>query len=125
MTTALVELSLPIAGPRFSLEATGDSTQLVVRRAADRQVVGHITIVDREGSPHIQSLVIGEAHRRYGAGSEAARLLTDAILANEPRITAWAPPHLGLSVYFWSRMGYRPVHGEGPEGGLLFQRTRS
>ena len=47
-----------------------------------------------------------------------ALLLTAACdNAGVPLLRAWAPPHLGLSVYFWIRMGFSPLHGEGPEGG--------
>ena len=119
----LSRLQLPLTGPRFTLEATDDATRLLIRRSSDASVVGCVAVVDRDGAPHIESLVVDEEHRRYGAGSEAARLLTDALLNHKPTVTAWAPPDMGLSVYFWSRMGYRPVHGPGPNGGLLFQRT--
>ena len=37
-------------------------------------------------------------------------------------IKAWAPPDLGLAVYFWVRMGLSPLHGEGPDGGIWFER---
>jgi hypothetical protein len=62
--------------------------------------------------------------RGYGAGSEAARLLEQG--ARDSDITslrAWAHPGLGLSTYFLMRMGYRPLHGDGPNGGLWFTRT--
>ena len=73
----------------------------------------------------IRSLCIDEPHRSYGAGSEAVLLFNRACdAAGVPLVRTWAPPDGGLAVYFWIRMGYRPLHGEGPEGGLWFERRR-
>jgi hypothetical protein len=40
-----------------------------------------------------------------------------------PSRALWAPPDLGLAVYFWSRMGLRPLNGPGPDGGIWFERV--
>jgi GNAT superfamily N-acetyltransferase len=70
----------------------------------------------------IERLCINPKGRGYGAGSEAARLLLDAAAgAGMRRVRAHAPPDLGLAVYFWIRMGLRPLHGDGPEGGIWFE----
>lgn len=115
-------LPLPLVGPRIAIEAGADT--LFVRRRRDDARVGESTLEMRDGVPHIQRLEVDVGERRYGIGSEAARLITDALLQHVDRVTAWAPPDVGLAVYFWSRMGFRPVHGPGPGGGLLFERTR-
>lgn len=120
--SAVSLFDLPIVGPRFTLEAGDTDNRLAIRRQVDDTVVGAIELAQRDGTLHIQSLVVDPEHRGYGAGSEAARLLVDAMPASVERVTAWAPPEIGLAAYFWSRMGFRPVHGEGPDGGLLFER---
>lgn len=112
-----------VEGERFDLQRAGDGFD-VLRRSSGERVGG---IVLEAGADHltIRSLCIDEAHRSYGAGSEAARLLTAACDdAGVPLLRAWAPPNLGLSVYFWIRMGFSPLHGEGPEGGIWFERRR-
>jgi GNAT superfamily N-acetyltransferase len=116
----------PLVGRRFRLEPdTGSPARLKVIRLADREPVGTATI--EELSPNtllISSLCIDAEHRGYGAGSEAAELLLAAAAGVYEKIRTWAPPNLGLAVYFWVRMGFSPLHGEGPEGGLWFERRR-
>ena len=71
----------------------------------------------------IRTLCIDSARRGYGAGTEAAQMLLEAARGKADTVRAWAPPDLGLAVYFWIRMGLQPLHGEGPEGGIWFERT--
>ena len=121
-------MSLPVLpdvveGERFELRATDGGFAIV--RGLDRERVGAIVLEHEEECTTIRSLCIDEEHRSYGAGSEAARLLTAACdAAGVPLLRAWAHPNLGLSVYFWIRMGFSPLHGQGPEGGIWFERRR-
>jgi hypothetical protein len=118
------DLPLPLEGERFRLERSDDAVAVV--RRSDAVVVGRIEIEDIPEGLYLRSLCIEEAHRSYGAGSEAARLFNEVCAAAEvPLIRTWAPPDRGLSVYFWIRMGYRPLHGEGPEGGIWFERRNA
>lgn len=110
-------------GERFALVPAG-AASLTVRRLADSKNVGAVEL-EADDAPEltIRRLCIDEAHRSYGAGSEAAWLLVRAAeAAGYKRLRAWAHPSLGLSVYFWIRMGFSPRHGEGPEGGIWFER---
>ena len=117
-------LALPIEGDRFRLERESD-TSLAVFRKNDGERVGTLTVEWQGDALAVRSLFIDEAHRSYGAGSEAALLFNRACDAGAiPLVRTWAPPGRGLSVYFWIRMGFRPLHGEGPEGGLWFERRR-
>lgn len=76
------------------------------------------------GDLEILHLWVAPPFRGYGAGSEAAQLTIGAALGAGVRaVHAWAHPGLGLSVYFWIRMGLQPQHGEGPNGGLRFIRN--
>jgi N-acetylglutamate synthase-like GNAT family acetyltransferase len=110
-----------VPGERFDLESTGDGFSIVRKR--DQARVGAVVLDREETRTTIRSLCVDEAHRSYGAGSEAARLFTGAADADGvPLLRAWAHPNLGLSVYFWIRMGFSPLHGEGPEGGIWFER---
>jgi len=115
------ELPLPITGERFRLEGAKDTVTVV--RLADGRPVGRIDLESAADGLFVKALCIDEEHRSYGAGSEAAVLLNRACdAARAPVVRAWAPPDRGLAVYFWIRMGFRPLHGEGPDGGIWFER---
>ena len=114
-------LALPVEGERFRLERSDDGVSVV--RLADQISVGRLDVEEIPEGLLLRSLCIDEAHRSYGAGSEAARLFNRACdEARVPVVRTSAPPDRGLSVYFWIRMGYRPLHGEGPDGGIWFER---
>lgn len=115
---------LACAGDRVALEPAGPAALRVVRRSVGA-VVGEVELrADGPGDGVvIWRLCIDPPHRSYGCGSEAAVLLVQALRrAGYRRAWARAHPEFGLSVYFWVRMGFRPLHGEGPEGGIWFVR---
>lgn len=115
--------ALSVRGDRFELTAVDQGT-LAVRRTADGVQVGTIEVEVEAGRLTVRRLCIDEPHRSYGAGSEAAWLLVRAAeTAGFAGLRAWAHPSLGLSVYFWIRMGFSPRHGEGPKGGIWFERS--
>lgn len=118
-----VAARLAAHGERFALVPAGPAG-LTVRRLTDATDVGTVEVeADDANGLTIRRLCVEEAHRSYGAGSEAAWLLLRAAEgAGYRRLRAWAHPSLGLSVYFWIRMGFSPRHGEGPEGGIWFER---
>ena len=117
-------LKLPISGARFRLETGANPGDIRVIRLVDSTDVGALAVSVEDGVVTIDSLCIEVEHRSYGAGSEAARLLSEAASAAGARkLRAWAHPNLGLSAYFWGRMGLHPLHGPGPEGGIWFERT--
>ena len=117
------QIAFPLGGSRFRLER-GERGNVSVIRLADGVTVGAFVLEIDNETLTIRSLCIEVPHRSYGAGSEAARLLVVAAeSAGFSRIRAWAHPGLGLSAYFWGRMGLRPLHGEGPEGGIWYERV--
>lgn len=97
-------------------------TRYEVRRKGKREVVGEVAIDLSGETPFIERLCIDEGARGYGAGSGAARVLLRSLASRYPVVRTWAPPDRGLAVYFWVRMGFRPVAGEGPHGGLWFEQ---
>lgn len=110
--------------PRVRLEPT--STGFDVIRLSDDVSVGSAIIETDDEGPWIATLCIALEHRGYGAGSEAAWHITQHFAQQGTlRLRAWAPPDIGLAVYFWSRMGFRPLHGPGPNGGIWFERSFS
>lgn len=117
-------LPLPLTGSRVAIEPGAEPGMARLVRLADGVEAGHLKLEARGELLFVDALCIDEPHRSYGLGSESARLLREAAAEGGWRsLQAWAPPSLGLAVYFWSRMGLRPLHGEGPDGGILFERT--
>lgn len=113
-----------ITGDRVSLRRVegGDATRYEVRRKGRREAIGEVA-VDLSGEiPFIERLCIDEEARGYGAGSGAANALLRTLGRRYAVVRTWAPPDRGLAVYFWVRMGFRPLAGEGPNGGLWFEQ---
>ncbi len=120
----VTDLGLPVTGQRFALEQGPESGTVAILRLADGAQVGTFALEPDGPRPTIHSLCINEADRSYGAGSESALLLVQAAeAAGFEELRAWAHPNLGLSAYFWGRMGLRPLHGPGPEGGIWYERV--
>jgi GNAT superfamily N-acetyltransferase len=114
-------LALPLAGQRVRLEERDGG--LAVVGQMEGETVGQVVLEKRGEALFVRSLCIDGPHRGYGLGSETARLLRRAAAdAGWGVLRAWAPPERGLAVYFWCRMGLRPLHGEGPDGGIWFER---
>ena len=119
----LEDLGLPVKGERFRLERSQDGAAVI--RLADGVTVGNLKLEAGNKGLVVRGLCIEAPYRSYGAGSEAALLLNRACdAAGVAFVRTWAPPDRGLAVYFWIRMGYRPLHGEGPESGVSFERRR-
>ena len=114
-------LTLP-PGERVRFAPSRKGAQII--RAADGVEAGEVRY--GSGAPGeliIEALVIAPAYRGYGLGSEAARLVVDdARESGVHTVRALAPGQIGLSVYFWTRMGFRPRHGEAPKEGIWFER---
>lgn len=117
-------LPYPLTGERARVEAPGPDGTSVITRVADCTPAGRLCLEEQDGALFIRALEINPAMRGFGLGSDAARLVRDAAAAaGWPAIRAWAPPDLGLAAYYWSRMGLRPLHGPGPDGGIWFERV--
>ena len=137
-----------LEGPRVRLEADGPDEYRVFR-ILDGLAIGRMALEEQHpaltpGPPpaaageesrppgagsalFVREMCIDRAHRGFGAGSAAATLVREAAeAAGRWRwLRAWAPADAGLAVYYWMRMGLRPVPGGGPDGGLLFEREIS
>lgn len=114
-------LKFPMRGERVSLVSTADGLQVL---DSDGKQIGTLKLERTDDDVlFVKSLCIDKARRGYGAGTEAAQLILAAAAGTMSIVRAWAPPNLGLAVYFWIRMGLHPLHGEGPDGGIWFERT--
>lgn len=85
-------------------------TTIVLR---DDEVIGvtvHARLSKRPRSAVIEFVGITPAHARRGCGHRAATLLEESLrAAGVRRIYAPAPAAHGIDVYFWIRLGYRPL----------------
>lgn len=118
--TAATAIPLPQRGSRHGLEEADG--QIAIIRLADRLRVGTVALARDGASLAIESVCVDEEHRGHGAGTEAVRLILSAIGGSAERVTAMAPPDIGLAVYFWTRLGFRPRFGPGSGGALRFER---
>jgi len=122
-SVSLPELPFPAVGERFRLERESDGGLAVVSVLHGLPVGTMAVEAAADDALFVRSLCIEVEHRGYGAGSEAVLLFNEACRAAGVKLVrTWAPPDRGLAVYFWIRMGYRPLGGEGPEGGIWFER---
>jgi hypothetical protein len=116
--------SVPWQGAKVSVllkERSGDDACLDLQHSGE--TVGALKLSACDAELHIRSLEIEQAFRGYGSGSETAYMLLGRLPeCGFTRVRAVAAPNLGLSVYFWTRMGLHPIHGAGPCGGLWFER---
>lgn len=71
----------------------------------------------------IRTIVIRPELRGWGFGPEAVELLERDNSATS--YTAWVQPTDGLNLYFWLRLGYRPVRSRvvDPAGMITMVRT--
>ncbi len=125
--------AFPLSGKRARLEyarggreGVASRVELRVVRVADSALAGLVTLEVEADALVVRALCIESAFRSYGLGSECGALLRGyAEQGPWTVLRASAAPNLGLSAYFWTRMGLHPLHGEGPDGGIWFERSVS
>ncbi len=105
------ELLVQTAWPKGPLDG------LLVAVEVDGEAAGFIAI-DGENRAHCAAIWLRPGARRMGYGVEAVQLLVEALRqAGQSVVTAEVPADVGLAVYFWLRLGFRPVTASpGPAG---------
>jgi GNAT superfamily N-acetyltransferase len=61
------------------------------------------------GSARIDLLAVAPDQRRLGIGGRAALALERRLARSTRRVYVAVPSRLGLALYFWLRLGYRPL----------------
>jgi len=92
-----------------------DSGVLVVERVGDEN--GPVGVVEYElnrGWLTVRFIALAKAYRGWGYGSEAVRLVEEWAVREgmAERFRAAVALRNGLGLYFWLRLGYRPVSRE-------------
>jgi hypothetical protein len=73
-------------------------------------VTVHAALAGRHDAAIIELIAIMPAHARHGHGHRAATFVEDTLRASGMRrVYAPAPAIHGIDVYFWIRLGYRPL----------------
>lgn len=112
------------AGDRVAFAAGGPGAIALLRPSNGEEVGRLCYALPEPGILVIEALEVAPEFRGYGVGSEAAGLIVEGARSHGcTRVRALAPGRIGLSVYFWTRMGFRPLHGKAPAEGIWFERT--
>ncbi|MDO8615758.1 MAG: GNAT family N-acetyltransferase [Dehalococcoidia bacterium] len=90
---------------------------VAITRAGTAEPIGAIGFTIEAGTLTVRRMEVAPALRGRGYGSEAVRLLESEAVRGHgvTRFEAPAPQSLGLALYFWLRLGYRPASADGPE----------
>lgn len=97
----------------LSVDAGGAATIL---RLPEREQIGEIRYRLDGESLVFEQMEVTAALRGLGLGSEAARLLEGWSRGQGTlRCEVLVPKNLGLALYFWLRLGYRPAHATDQE----------
>jgi len=88
----------------------------VICRAGDDGPIGVLQYQPgepSEGGATITWVALAEGERRWGLGQDAVRLFEEVAGRHGVRaFRAQVPVSLGLALYFWLRLGYRPLDVE-------------
>lgn len=72
-------------------------------------VIAYETGVLAPDAARIRLLAVDPERRRLGLGGEAALALERRLAKSMGRIYVLVPSRLGIALYFWLRLGYRPL----------------
>lgn len=106
-----------------------DSEALVITRAGEDSPIGLLqfrTDMPSEGWVTIEDVALTEEVRRWGLGQEAVRVFEqDAVDRGLRHFATSIDPGQGLGLYFWLRLGYRPLDtAPNSQGSDLLQMVR-
>lgn len=90
-------------------EATGQRHILVVSEDGPRALLEFTTEVPSPGAAQVRFLAVEPKRRRLGIGGRAALALERRLARSVSRLYVLVPERLGLALYFWLRLGYRPL----------------
>ena len=111
---------LPAVAASVGHEGAGDTksgrdkaraTTRIIERDGERAgVLIYRLHARKRGAAIIELIATPPEHARRGSGMKAAALLEDELYARGVReIFAPAPATHGIAMYFWIRLGYRPL----------------
>jgi GNAT superfamily N-acetyltransferase len=120
---------LPAVAAKAGYERWANDGALATARSSDHSSGGqasawHVLCIDEAG-PHgmveyaldapvpgaaqVRFLAVDPTHRRIGIGGRAALALERRLMRSVERIYVAVPARIGIALYFWLRLGYRPL----------------
>lgn len=97
------------ADERALTEAVGSKHVLVDRANAADSFVAYEMGAPEGDAAQVVFLAVAPDRRRAGSGSGAVLALERRLARSARRCYAPVPARLGLALYFWLRLGYRPL----------------
>jgi GNAT superfamily N-acetyltransferase len=90
--------------------ALAEGAQVLVRNEGAAQAF----VAYEAGAPEcdaavVRFLAVDRTHRRLGAGYRTVLALEERLARSARRCYVAVPARLGLALYFWLRLGYRPL----------------
>ncbi len=103
------------ADERALRDATGANDTLLYSDDDGQAFVSYKMPTLKFDSARVDLLAVARDERRLGIGSRAALALERRLKRSTRRIYIRLPERFGLALYFWLRLGYRPLtQGEWP-----------
>jgi GNAT superfamily N-acetyltransferase len=111
-------------GEGRSVEALSNRV-LTIEREGESEPIGIVEYETAEGWLTVAFIALAKAYRGWGYGSEAVRLLEEWALCEgmAERFRTEVDVRIGLGLYFWLRLGYRP-HAAAKEGRAVLAMVR-
>jgi GNAT superfamily N-acetyltransferase len=99
-----------------------DGPQGIIEYAVDEPV---------PDAAHVRFLAVDPSRRRLGIGGRAALALERRLKRSVERVYVAVPARIGIALYFWLRLGYRPLsqadwpaEPEGPPSTWMLRELR-
>ncbi|MEX2157798.1 MAG: hypothetical protein WEB04_00135 [Dehalococcoidia bacterium] len=110
---------LPATGAQIGCDRWSDASALDAAIAQRHVLVGdedgaralleYETDVPERGAALVRFMAVAPDRRRLGAGGRTALALERRLARSTSKIYVHLPERLGLALYFWLRLGYRPL----------------
>jgi ribosomal protein S18 acetylase RimI-like enzyme len=114
LATWLPDVATAIGCERWSTEhalrdAVGRDDVLLYHDAAGEAFISYALDAPKCNAAHIELLAVAADKRRLGIGGRAALALEKRLARSARQIYVAVPSTTGLALYFWLRLGYRPL----------------
>jgi ribosomal protein S18 acetylase RimI-like enzyme len=90
-------------------DVVGRENTLIYHDATGAAFVAYELHAPKRNAAHVKLLAVAPDKRRLGIGVRAALALEKRLAKPAARIYVAVPARLGLALYFWLRLGYRPL----------------
>ncbi len=110
--TWLPEAAKQAGCPRWAfadaLVETEGSSQILTNDAASALIAFQTAAPERDAA-QVDFLAVAPGRRRLGIGGSVALGVERRLKSKARRLYALVPASIGLALYFWLRLGYRPL----------------